>query len=104
MKGVPYKKLVGSLMYVTMAIRSYLSYVVNIINQFTQDPPLKHWVAANKVLKYLNHIQGLWLQYSKMPNHKVILIGFSFSNWGVDIKTKRSNTSYTFLLANGAMS
>jgi hypothetical protein len=39
-----------------------------------------------------------------MPSDKVILTSFSFSNWGADIKTKRSNISYTFVLANGIVS
>ncbi len=60
MKGVPHKKLVGSLMYVMVTIRSDLSNVVDIISQFMQDPSLKHWVVAKKVIRYLNHIQSLW--------------------------------------------
>jgi hypothetical protein len=50
-------------MYVMVAIRSVLSNAMNIISQFMQEPSLKHWVVAKKVLRYLNHIQGLWLQY-----------------------------------------
>jgi hypothetical protein len=61
MKGVPYKDIVGSLMYVMVTIRLDLSNAMNIISQFMQDPSLKHWVVAKKILKYLNHIQGLWL-------------------------------------------
>jgi hypothetical protein len=60
MKGVSHKKLVGNLMYVMVTIRSDLSNVVDIISQFMQDPSLKHWVAAKKVIRYLNHIQSLW--------------------------------------------
>ncbi len=56
MKGVPYKELVGSLMYVMVTIRSVLSNAANIISQFIQEPSLNHWVVANKVLRYLNHI------------------------------------------------
>lgn len=32
------------------------------------------------------------------------LTGFSDSDWGGDIETRRSTTSFTFLLANGAVS
>jgi len=48
-------------MYVMVTIRLDLSNAMNIISQFMQDPSLKHWVVAKKILKYLNHIQGLWL-------------------------------------------
>lgn len=38
MKGVPYKELVGSLMYVMIAIRSDLSNVVNILVNLCKIP------------------------------------------------------------------
>ncbi len=53
MKGVPYRELVGSLVYVMVATRPDLSNAVSIISQFMQDPSLEHWVAATRILKYL---------------------------------------------------
>ncbi len=53
MKGVPYRELVGSLMYVMVATRPDLSNAVSIISQFMQDPSLEHWVAATRILRYL---------------------------------------------------
>lgn len=102
MKGVPYRELVDSLMYVMVATKPDLSNAVSIISQFMQDPSLEHWVAATRILRYLQGTQDLWLQYSRVPIDKVTLTGFS--NWGGDIETRRSITGLTFLLANGAVS
>ncbi len=104
MKRVPYRELVDSLMYVMVATKPDLSNAVSIISQFMQDPSLEHWVAATRILRYLQGTQDLWLQYSRVPIDKVTLTGFSNSDWGGDIETRRSITGLTFLLANGAVS
>ncbi len=62
MKGVPYRELVSSLMYVMVATRPDLSNAVSIISQFMQDSSLEHWVAATRILRYLQGTQDLWLQ------------------------------------------
>ncbi len=84
-----------------VATRPDLSNAVSIISQFMQDPS---WVASTRILRYLQGIQDLWLQYSKVPIDKVTSTGFSDSDWGGEIETRRPTTGFTFLLANGAVS
>jgi hypothetical protein len=75
-------------MYVMVATKPDLSNAVSIISQFMQDPSLEHWVAATRILRYLQGTQDLWLQYSRVPIDKVTLTGFSNSDWGGDIETR----------------
>ena len=45
-----YASLIGSLMYLTVATRPDISYVVNRLAAFTANPSLEHWTAAKKIL------------------------------------------------------
>jgi hypothetical protein len=49
MIGVPYKELVGNLMYAMVAIGLDLSKVMSIISQFMSELFKKHWVATKNI-------------------------------------------------------
>ncbi len=53
MMGVPYKELVGNLMYVMVAIGLDLSKAMSIISQFMSNLSKEHWVATKRILRYL---------------------------------------------------
>jgi hypothetical protein len=46
-----YKKLVGSLLYLTHS-RPDLSYVVGLVSRFMQEPHELHWKDENHILRY----------------------------------------------------
>lgn len=50
-----YHCLVGRLIYLTLT-RPELSYIVHILSQFMQTPPVAHWEAALRVVKYLKWV------------------------------------------------
>jgi hypothetical protein len=47
-----YKQLVGSLLYLTHSI-PYLSYAVDVVCRFMQEPHELHWKAAKCILRYV---------------------------------------------------
>ena len=45
MSKIPYKNIVGSIIYVMMCTRPDLSYAVNVVSRFMSNPGKEHWYA-----------------------------------------------------------
>lgn len=69
------------------------------------NPCIKHWKALLRVLRYLQHTRNLGLMYhcDTNPSHLTALLGWSDSDWGGEIDTRRSTAGYTFTLAGAAV-
>ncbi|XP_053598339.1 uncharacterized protein LOC128668762 [Microplitis demolitor] len=100
-KKYPYKKLVGSLMYLAVCTRPDIAHTVSVLAQFNDKPNDHHWGAAKRLLRYLKGTADYSLKYSK-PLGK--LIGYADASWANDTKDRRSYTGYTFLLGGAAVS
>jgi len=53
MRSIPYRQVIGSLMYAAITFRPDITYAVNQLARFCENPGESHWSAAKKVLKYL---------------------------------------------------
>jgi hypothetical protein len=53
MKNVPYRNLVGALLYAAMMTRPDIAVAVHELSKFMQNPGMDHWRAAIRVLRYL---------------------------------------------------
>ena len=42
MKGIPYKQLIGALMYLAVATRPDIAYAVGVLARFSADPGAAH--------------------------------------------------------------
>ena len=59
-----YRQVVGALQYCTLTM-SEIAYSVNQLCQHMHAPSSTHWVAAKRVLKYLNGTKDHVLHYTK---------------------------------------
>ena len=50
---VPYRQLIGSLMFAGIGTRAEIAFVVNQLSQFLESPSNEHWLSAKRVLRYL---------------------------------------------------
>ena len=48
---VPYRQLVGALLWASLGTRPDISFAVNILSQFVDKPSASHWEAAKRVLR-----------------------------------------------------
>lgn len=48
---VPYRELVGSLLYVNNTTRTEISYVVGLLDRYVEKPGKAHWNAGCHVLR-----------------------------------------------------
>ena len=64
MVDLPYRSLVGSLMYLVVCTRSDLSMAVSSLIRYYQNPKIEHWKAAKRVLRYIKGSVGEGLAYN----------------------------------------
>jgi len=72
MNDVPYKQLIGSLMYVALTTRSDILFAVTKLSQYSSNPGRAHWFQAKRVLIYLAATKNVSLVYSCGANDRNI--------------------------------
>ena len=68
MKLIPYRELVGSLIYISITLIAQVSCSINKLAKFMSNPGKKHWEAAKRVLAYLKGIKKDKLIFYKNTN------------------------------------
>ncbi|XP_059285644.1 secreted RxLR effector protein 161-like [Lycium ferocissimum] len=102
MESIPYSSIVGSLMYAQTCTRPDISFAVGMLGRYQSNPGIDHWKAAKKVLRYLKGTKDYMLTYRRSNSLEVI--GYSDSDHGGCVDTRKSTFGYLFLLAEGAIS
>lgn len=97
-KNVPYRQLIGSLMYLAVVTRPDLAYTVTTLSKFLNSPTNEHWNAGKRVLRYLAGTTDVGITYGH--NRSTELIAYSDVDWANCVNTRRS-TSGVVLLLNG---
>ncbi|XP_068321563.1 secreted RxLR effector protein 161-like [Pyrus communis] len=98
----PYASLVGSLMYANICTRPNLAFIVGLLGRFQSNPGEAHWVAAKKVLRYLQRIKGYMLVYGRENTLEVV--GYTDSDLAGDLDERKSTGGYIFMTNGGAIS
>jgi hypothetical protein len=65
MEDVPFKSLIGSLLYVARVTRPDVMFAVSFLSRFSSNPGRKHWTVAQGILKYLIGTSEMGLMYRK---------------------------------------
>ena len=98
----PYRSLVGSLMYLSVATRPDISYAVGRLSSFLDCYRLEHWEAAVRVLRYLKGTRSFVLTLG--GKNSLTLSGYSDSDYANCVDTSRSIGGYCFTLGSGMIS
>ena len=131
---VPYRELIGCLLWISMGTRPDISYAVNQCARYSADPKPEHWTACLRVLRYLKGTSDYGLHYHRHPTHylgqsvksrpamsdliqpfsfassyypgdsKVHIFGYSDSDYANDVDSRRSVTGYVFVFAGAPLS
>jgi hypothetical protein len=98
----PYRELVGSLMYLTVATQPDIAFAVGQLSSFLDHYTLDHWSAAIHVLHYLKGTRSLSLVLGcdRSPS----LIGYSDSDYANCPDTSHSISSHCHSLGAGVIS
>eukprot|EP00733_Pompholyxophrys_punicea_P000254 Pompholyxophrys_punicea_v1_NODE_55_length_4195_cov_3.523671.p1 type:complete len:835 gc:universal NODE_55_length_4195_cov_3.523671:1568-4072(+) len=97
---VPYRSLVGSLLYLAMGTRMDIAYAVGVASRALEKPTQAHWELAKRILRYLKGTIDYGIRFLVDGN----LFGYCDSDWAGDKNTRRSTSGYLFFFAGGPVS
>ncbi|XP_041995607.1 secreted RxLR effector protein 161-like [Salvia splendens] len=96
-----YRRLIGRLMYLCIT-RPDITFAVHKLSQYVSKPCEEHWIATEKILKYIKGTPGHGLFYSKDVEHTLSI--FSDADWAAYPDTRRSMTEYCLFLGTSLIS
>jgi hypothetical protein len=96
-----FKRLVGTLMYLTMR-RHDIMYGVRLISRFMETPEESHWKERRRILRYVNGTKDFGIKYSTSEDFR--LIGYTDNDYGGNIDDIKSTSGYTFHFGRGMVS
>lgn len=101
MAKVPYRSLVGLLLWISRGTRPDISYSVNMLCQVLDNPGRIHWEIAKRVVRYLKGTRNHRLTFGRTKDG---LLGFSDSNFASPDLGYKSLSGFVFLFDGAALS
>ena len=96
-----YRRIIGKLLYLNLT-RPDISYAVQQLSQFLQEPAQPHYDAALHVLKYLKGTLNVGLFYK--ANTPIQLTAYSDADWGTCSFSAKSLSGYAIFLGSSLVS
>lgn len=97
-----YRSLIGGLRYLADMTRPDIAFAVGELSRFLNNPGEVHMQAAKRVLRYLKGTKHWKVRFD--CNKELTLFGYSNSDWGGDLDTRRSTSDYIFKMCGGPVS
>jgi hypothetical protein len=102
MKQVPYCEALGSLMWLQVATHPDLSYAVNTLSRFANNPGRAHWNAMKHTLAYLKGTLNYGISYHRGSSLKPH--GYVDADYAGDTDRHRSTEGHIFFVTQGPVS
>ena len=102
MKSVPYRELVGKLLYLAIATRPDIAYAVGVLCRFVENPGPDHWHAAKHILRYLQGTIHMRLSYSRSHTSDLFTT-YSDADLSGNPDNSRSTGGFTICVGGGAV-
>jgi len=99
MKRKPYREALGSLMWLQVATRPDLSYIVNLLSHFAHNPGQTHWNALKHTLAYVKGTMHYGIIYH--ANGILEPVGYVDSDFAGYKNSRRSTEGNVFIVAEG---
>ena len=72
---LPYREIIGTLLWISNGTRPDIVFAVNTLAKFTRNPGLVHWRAALRVLGFLNTTKHYCIRYAQQHFNENITSG-----------------------------
>jgi hypothetical protein len=99
-ESLPYRELIGSLLFLARVTRPDIMFAVGKLSQFTHCYSTEHWKAAKDILRYLHETPTLGLHYEANENFDIL--AYTDSDYAGD-KLDRKSTSGCVTFANDSL-
>ena len=100
MSGRPYREAVGSLMYASVGTRPDISFALNQVARFSDNPGLPHWEAVKRIFCYLKGTRDHRLVYGEKEHS---ISGYTDAD-GMANEDRHAISGFAFLIDGGAVS
>ena len=106
-QDVPYRSLIGSLLYLATHSRPDIAFAVGELSKYNDKYGEEHWTAAKRVLRYLKGTKEYQQVFS--PKESDQIVGYCDSDWAGNWKgngdqVAKSTTGYIFMMNGGVIS
>lgn len=102
-KNLPYRELIGCLMYIMLGSRPDLSFCITYFSQFQNNYSQTHWKYLKNVLRYLQETKTFGLKYTKSENSNIMIKAFVDSDFANNISDRKSITGFLIKLNNNVV-
>lgn len=99
---LPYRSLVGCLLYLSIGTRPDITYSVQQLSQYLDCYTYTHWNAVLRIVRYLSGTRDYKLSLG--GNNPISLLGFTDSDWANCLDTRRSVGGHAYTLGSGIIS
>ena len=99
MTGIPYREVLGSLLFLATRTRPDLATAVSMLGKFQQAPKVEHWKSMKSVIRYL--IQTIDHGLLLPRDQEALLEAWSDADWARDHHKRRSRSGYLVTVGGG---
>ena len=97
---VPYASIIGSVNYCSVSTRPDITFAVNKHSQFTSNPSIHHWQAAQQIIRYLLQTKNHGITFHsigyRIEGYAHNLSGYSDADFASDVNDRKSTTGWIF--------
>ncbi|EGD72981.1 hypothetical protein PTSG_13208 [Salpingoeca rosetta] len=107
---VPFRELLGSLLYAATMTRPDISAAVSILSRRMQHFGMDHWKAAKHLLRYIKGTLSYTIKYAATGDTSNgstvdgVLSAYSDASFASDVDTRRSRTGFVVFCSTGPVS
>ena len=104
MQRVPYRELVGSLLWTSLICHPEITFAVTQLARFNSNPGKRHWEAAKRVLRYLKGVKDNGLELGGSARGATQVRVYSDASWAEEIDDRHSISGYVVQLGQSVVS
>lgn len=93
-----YRGLIGCLTYLANGTRPDVSFIVNRLAAFSEQPKVAHWTAAKRIVRYLKGTANVGITYAAGEE---LLIAYSDADFAACVDSRRSTTGTLIKMCGG---
>lgn len=101
--NLPYRELIGCLMYIMLGSRPDLCYCVTYFSQFQNNYSQEHWKHLKQVLRYLNQTKDYGLKFTKSYNSEITLKSYVDADFANNVIDRKSISGFVIKLNNNVI-
>jgi len=101
--SLPYKELIGSLMYLMLGSRPDLCFSVSYFGRFQNCYSKIHWKHLKHIIRYLKYSENIGLNFTKSDCDKLSVHSFADADFAHDLNDRKSVSGFVIKLNNNVV-